>query len=78
MSIADLILHVGSEHVVLQNLAGNLENAQVRKGNGLITFTTEPSKVADLMRNEESEWVGLIVWLPRARLPQIQFKGGKE
>lgn len=71
MTLSKLIEAVGNEHVVMQNLAESLDEAKLRKGDGHVSFFTDRGKVVDMFAGAASEWVGLVVWLPRARLPKI-------
>lgn len=69
MTISDMIKHVGDEHVEIQSIHQNLDSAKISGKNGKITLLVEPSKVADLFLEEESSWVGILVWLPRSKIP---------
>jgi hypothetical protein len=68
MSITELINHAGVENVEVQGVSQNLHSANVSGKNGKITLLTEPSKVVDLSLNEESEWIGILVWIPREKI----------
>lgn len=72
MGIVELITAVGDEHIELQNIQQNLDSANiVDKGKtGKISFFTAPDKVADLFAQNESKFIGLVLWLPRERVPQ--------
>lgn len=71
MGITKLISSVGDENIELQNISNNLDSARINGGNGRITFLTAPDKVTDLMAGNESKFVGLVVWIPRNRIPKI-------
>jgi hypothetical protein len=70
MKLSELIQHVGDEHIELQNIDSSLVKAKTCKQDGEITFATDKSKVIDRAIGNKPKHVGLIVWLPRERLPE--------
>ena len=69
MSIIELLEHVGAENVELQNLSDSFVRAQVLERDGEITFATDRSTVMSMILGE-CDKAGLIVWIPKSRLPQ--------
>ena len=70
MSITELIAAVGDENIELQDIQQNLDSAQTVRGNGKVTFVTAAGKVTDMFAGNESKFVGLVLWLPRERMPK--------
>lgn len=71
MSITELMQHVGAENISLQNLADSLVKADLKKNDGEITFATDRGIVHDMMLGR-SKLVGLIVWLPKDKMPAAE------
>jgi hypothetical protein len=71
MTLSELIIAIGDDHVELQNLMHGDIELSIGKRDGRITFHTGTDKVQDLMRGGE-RWVGLVVWLPKERIPEIK------
>jgi hypothetical protein len=73
MKLSELIQHVGDEHVEVQTLEGSLVNVRACKSDGEITFATDRSRALQLAAGlDQAEWVGLVVWLPRERMPKAE------
>lgn len=70
MKLSELIQHVGDEHVQIQNLDNSLIKAKTAATDGEITFATDKSKVIERAVGKKPSHVGLVVWLPRERLPE--------
>lgn len=70
MKLSELIQHVGDEHVQLQNLDESLIKARTATNDGEITFATDKSKVIERAVGRKTSHIGLVVWLPRDRLPE--------
>lgn len=70
MKLSELILHVGDEHVGLQNLDNSLIRAQAKTRDGEITFATDRRHVMQRAFDQPVTHVGLIVWLPVEKLPE--------
>lgn len=70
MNYLELINHVGAENINVQVLEDCLVQAStsVKKGITKITFGTQVITANDLML-QRPDMVGLIVWLPRSKLP---------
>jgi hypothetical protein len=72
MTIVELLQHVGSENVQFQMLIECVENITVRKRGSVVTFGTPPNMISpnDLLAPNESQYVGMVVWLPRDKMPK--------
>lgn len=70
MKLSELIEHVGNDHVQIQDLAQSLVSAKAKTNDGEITFATDHSKVVQLSTGQKPDHVGIVVWLPRNRLPE--------
>lgn len=72
MKLSELILQVGDENIIFQNLNNDMSGCECLKNEGRITFSTDKSKVKDLMAvnitGGETEYLGLVLWLPRKRI----------
>lgn len=71
LSISQLVSAVGDDNIQVQSIHQNFDSAKVIKNVGQITFNTDPDKVVDLLSNNESEWVGMVVWMPRKLIPPL-------
>lgn len=73
MKLSELIAHVGDENVVFQGLLPSFVSGSVKKHDAEITFATDKTKGQDLITaaatGSETQYVGMIIWLPRARMP---------
>jgi hypothetical protein len=70
MKLSELIQLVGDEHVQLQNIDESLIKARAGTHDGEITFATDKAKVIERAVGRKPSHVGLVVWLPRERLPE--------
>ena len=68
MDIIELLQHVGAENIQLQNLDDSLVRADLKKHDGEITFATDRGLVHAMALNR-CDKVGLILWLPKDRMP---------
>lgn len=73
MSIIELMQHVGAENISLQNLADSMVKADLKKHDGEITFATDRGIVHDMALGR-SKLVGLIVWLPKDKMPDAESR----
>lgn len=75
--MSELILKVGDENVIFQNLSTDLVEIKAQKKDGLITFATALDKTHDIISSnltgKKSEYVALVLWLPR-KLVEAQPK----
>lgn len=73
MTIAELINHIGSEHIKVQWLPECQKSAYARKNHTEITFATNgvtcSEFAAEVIHGKPPTNVGLVVWLPVERLP---------
>lgn len=71
LSITQLVTAVGDENIEYQGIHQNFDEAKVRGSLGQITFNTAPDKVMDLLQENESQWVGMVIWMPRKLIPPL-------
>lgn len=71
MTLSELIEHVGNENVEFQMLDRNTKNIKAaQKGKDAeITFVTSDEKALDTMTGR-NRFCGMILWLPRERMPK--------
>lgn len=69
MKLSELIVAVGDDNVTFQTLATDMKAAQFYDHEGQITFCTSPKMVLDMLK-KESEFIGLVVWIPKALVPE--------
>lgn len=73
MKLSTLISTVGDENVAFQPLTGSFIRGHLTKHDAEITFATDKGKGQDLITaiatGGQPSQVGLIVWLPRDKLP---------
>jgi hypothetical protein len=69
MKLSELIAHVGDEHIKIQNVLDSATEVKMRKGGDTqITFLTNAITATEVALNSTSK-VGLVIWLPKERLP---------
>lgn len=75
LSLSNLIDHVGLEHIKVQTIDGSVVSAKAMKsGDVRLTFATQQYRVRDAVFPDKAEMFGLVVWLPRDRLPKTSAK----
>ena len=67
MKMSDLILAVGDENVVFQNLDRDAQTVDKTKHGTKITFYTDAIKAEEVLFGKPAK-IGLVVWLPRDRV----------
>lgn len=67
MKLSELILAVGDEHVVFQNLLNDARSIDKTKDGTKITFYTDAIQAEEALFGETKK-IGLVVWLPRDRV----------
>ena len=70
MKLSELIQHVGDDHVQLQTVSSSLIRANLKARDGEVTFAMARDKVAALCGLGKATHIGMIVWMPIARLPE--------
>src|SRR6267154_3255232 len=65
MKLSDLILAVGDENVVFQNLLNDAQSIDKTKHGTKITFYTDAIQAEELLLCGKTKKIGLVVWLPR-------------
>lgn len=68
MKMSELILAVGDENVVLQNLSNDAYTIDKTKHGTKITFYTDQMQAEELLNGGETKKMGLVLWLPRDRV----------
>jgi hypothetical protein len=68
MKMSDLILAVGDENVVFQNLDRDAQTIDKTKYGTKISFYTDAIQAEELLGDGKPEKIGLVVWLPRGRV----------
>ena len=67
MKMSELILDVGDENVVFQNLDRDAHTVDKTKHGTKITFYTDSMQAEELLGGKTKK-IGLVVWLPRDRV----------
>ncbi len=68
MKMSELILAVGDENVVFQNLLNDAHSIDKTKHGTKITFYTDAIQAEELLGNGQTKKIGLVLWLPRDRV----------
>jgi hypothetical protein len=68
MKMSDLILAVGDENVVFQNLLNDAHSVDKTKDGTKITFYTNAVQAEELIGGGKTRNIGLVLWLPRDRV----------
>ncbi len=71
MGLIELLTKIGDAKLHVQFLRENLTNVTRMKKEMKVEFLTTHSNIApqDLLKPGTSEWVGIVVWVPRKELP---------
>ncbi len=74
MKLSELIAHIGDDNVFLQNLQSSFLRGSICSSDAEITFSTEKDRGQQLLdagaSGRKPDHVGLVLWLPRERLPE--------
>ena len=65
MKMSELILAVGDENVVFQNLLKDAHSIDQTKHGTKITFYTDAISPVEMMGGGATKKMGLVLWLPR-------------
>jgi len=70
MKMSELILAVGDENVVFQNLLNDAHTVDKTKHGTKVTFYTDQVQAEELIGGDSASTkkLGLVVWLPRDRV----------
>lgn len=68
MKMSELILAVGDDNVVFQNLLNDAQTIDKTKHGTKITFYTDAIQAEELLAGGETKKIGLVVWLPRDKV----------
>ena len=66
--MSELILAVGDDNVVFQNLDRDAHTIDKTKHGTKITFYSDAIQAEELLGDSKSKKIGLVVWLPRDRV----------
>ena len=70
MKMSELILAVGDDNVVFQNLLNDAQSIDKTKHGTKITFYTDAIQAEELLGGGKTKKIGLVVWLPRERVDE--------
>lgn len=65
MKMSELILAVGDDNVVFQNLLNDASSVDLTKHGTKITFYTDAISPVEMLAGGETKKMGLVLWLPR-------------
>jgi hypothetical protein len=68
MKMSELILAVGDDNVVFQNLLNDAQSVDKTKAGTKITFYTDAIQAEELLGGGKTKKLGLVLWLPRDRV----------
>lgn len=68
MKMSELILAVGDDNVVFQNLLNDAQTIDKTKHGTKITFYTDAIQAEEMLNGGETKKIGLVVWLPRDKV----------
>ena len=68
MKMSELILAVGDENVIFQNLLSDAQSIDKTKHGTKITFYTDAIQAEELLGGGKPKNMGLVLWLPRAKV----------
>lgn len=68
MKMSDLILAVGDDNVVFQNLLNDAHAIDKTKQGTKITFYTDAIQAEEMLCGGKTKKIGLVLWLPRDRV----------
>jgi hypothetical protein len=68
VKMSELILAVGDENVVFQNLLNDAQTVEKTKHGTKITFYTDSIHAEELLNGGATKKIGLVLWLPRDRV----------
>lgn len=71
MKLSELIVAIGDENIVLQNLFECLTaSKQVKRGGTELSFLTDQVNTTEIATDRFKK-IGLVVWLPKDKLPEF-------
>lgn len=65
MKMSELMLAVGDDNIVFQNLLTDAQSVDKTKAGTKITFYTDAIQAEELLNGGKTKKIGLVVWLPR-------------
>jgi hypothetical protein len=74
MKMSELILAVGDENVMFQNLDRDAHTIDKTKHGTKIAFYTDAIQAEELLNDGKTKKMGLVIWLPRDNVEAIIAK----
>jgi hypothetical protein len=74
MKMSELILAVGDESVIFQNLDRDAHQIDKTKDGTKITFYTNAVQAEELLFEQKPKKIGLVLWLPRNKVEEALAK----
>lgn len=68
MKMSELILAVGDENVVMQNLLNDAQSVEKNKHGTKIVFYTDAIDPVEMLGGKQTRKIGLVLWLPRDKV----------
>ncbi len=68
MKMSELILAVGDDNVLVQNLNNDMDSIDKTKRGTKITFYTDQLTAEEMLTERRGEKIGLVLWLPRDKV----------
>ena len=68
MKMSELILAVGDDHVIFQNLFNDAQSIDKTTHGTKITFYTGAIQAEELLNGGKPKMMGLVLWLPQTRV----------
>lgn len=68
MKMSELILAVGDENVMMQNLLNDAQSIEKTKHGTRIAFYTDAVHAEEMLGGGKTKKIGLVLWLPRDRV----------
>lgn len=69
MKLSELIRHVGDANVLVETLNSSLVNCKGKSDHSILTLRTDVMKASDWLA-DTSPYVGMMIWIPKDKLPQ--------
>lgn len=69
MTLTELINAVGEQHILVQPLHTSVLRVSAKKHDCEVTFATNQMSPRDLLDLGHTEKIGMILWIPRDRMP---------
>lgn len=77
MKLSELILAVGDENILFQNLLNDAVSVDKTKHGTKVTFYTDGIHAEEMLNGGKTKNIGLVVWLPRDKAEAAVATGKK-